>query len=612
MKSLSWLTEEALLDSGARCDADPSMDIKTVHRRTEAEGISFLTITLPAYCQGIDNALASGTLEPSAVSQFHWHRRGLPVFLRGFLLKIFSPGGKLLPNPCKDSIICVRQVLLLHKKIELPCNTRRMKAALRKFRECEHDIQTKEISNEDLKAFATVSRVIWSDVLSGVPFGDPRPELIPKHGPGATAERVLGNAKYSSNRWHRRLNDLFPFDHYGNCFSVGQMEGAEGIDVDIIEPEDELPVRVVFVPKTLKTPRVIAIEPVCMQYVQQALLNHLVPLIEKGRFTGGRVNFSRQDINKALSLSSSKDGRYATIDLSEASDRVSLTLVNAMLSGVPIYRDLVMACRSTRAELPDGDIITLSKFASMGSALCFPMEAMAFFCAIVTKRLQKLNLPPTGQNVQRACSDLYIYGDDIIVPTDEASSSCDALEAFSLKVNRAKSFWTGKFRESCGVDAYDGQDVTPTYCRRIHPAGRHDAMSFASWVSMANQFYMKGFWKLAKSVRSSVEKTFGRLPFVSEQSQGLGWKTYSNASTHSRWSNSLMRFEERAYVLAPHKSSDPLDGVAALLKCLSSYHVRKQPSWLTRVFPSDTSIDHLDVRAARGGLTLKRRWILAS
>jgi hypothetical protein len=369
-------------------------------------------------------------------------------------------------------------------------------------------------------------------------------------------------------------------------------------DVDFTEPEDEQPVRVVFVPKTQKTPRVIAIEPVCMQFVQQGILQWLVPVIERDRFTGGHVNFSDQSINGRLALESSKNGRLATIDLSEASDRVSSDLVWDMLSVAPNFRDQVFACRSTRAQLADGDILSLSKFASMGSALCFPMESMVFYTIAILGRLRRLKLPVTSRNIIRCSRDVYVYGDDILVPADEASTTCDLLESFGLKVNQSKSFWTGKFRESCGVDAYDGYNVTPTYVRHLPPARRQDAAELIAWVSMSNQFYLKGFWRTAAQVRAHVEKILGRLPLLGDDSPGLGWSSVQHAYQLGRWNKDLMRFEIRTWVPRTIRRDDPLSGDSALLKCFGLIGSQE---------PNDPK--HLQQTVSRGAIALTRRWV---
>jgi len=600
VKSLVWLSEQILLDCGIRCGVDPSMDVRTLHRRVENEGESFLTITLPSFCKGFEEALSKGRLETTSFPACRW-RRGLPVFLRGFLSKIFNTDRSLKDDACQDCISCIRQICLLHKKVLLPCTKRRERKAEQAFLLCEKELSEFEFDKSFLEDFEKVSSIVISDILRSVPKGDPYTELVPRHGPGSTQERILGNSKYQLKTWHTRLEEQFPFTEFGIASLRNLGEDDCPLErVQFLEPGDEKPVRVVFVPKTLKSPRVIAIEPVCMQYAQQALLNWLVPLIENGGYTGGRVNFTDQTVNRALAQSSSVDGSLATLDLSEASDRVHSELVRRMLRVSPILADMVEACRSTRAKLPSGKIITLAKFASMGSALCFPMEALVFFNTLVTGRIRRAKAAVTGATVLKYSRDVYVYGDDIIIPVDEAPSACVDLGLIGLKVNRSKSFWTGKFRESCGMDAYDGIDITPVYCRRTSPASRRSHREIVSWVDMGNQFYRKGYWSTARAVRESIDSMMKTpLPFVEHTSAGVGWHTISSGNTIHRWNRTLHRFEVRAFVPKPTRLRDPLQGDGALLKCF-------------RIIGGiATDAKHLSETVRRGALTLKLQWVPA-
>lgn len=57
--------------------------------------------------------------------------------------------------------------------------------------------------------------------------------------------------------------------------------------------------------------------------------------------------------------------------------------------------------------------------------------------------------------------NVYVYGDDVIVPKDYALHVQPALEAVGLLVNVNKSFYKGPFRESCGGDYINGVEVSP-------------------------------------------------------------------------------------------------------------------------------------------------------
>jgi hypothetical protein len=488
------------------------------------------------------------------------------------------------------------------KKIHLPCSKERIDDAFRRFVECDAEVATSPADFVDSRRFARfryVSELLWTRILYRADESVRNGDLSPRHGPGATAERISGNGKYVFREWTTRLEVAFPFTGYGLA-SLSQLEEGVLDDVVFREPEDETPVRVITVPKTLKTPRIIAIEPVCMQYTQQALLPLIVGAIESHDWTAGHVNFTDQSINCELALIGSVTGGYSTLDLSEASDRVSLVLVEAMLesSALDNLREAILACRSTRADVPGHGVIQLNKFASMGSALCFPIESMVFYTIAICAIMEELNLPDTPQAVRTACQGVWVYGDDIIVHTDKVPAVVDWLTTFNMVVNANKSFSTGKFRESCGMDAYDGERVTPVYLRRLPPDNRRSSSEIVSLVSFANLLYKEGYWQTAKEVRKEVESLLGPLPTVLDTSPVLGWHSFCNRMfTFHRINVHLQKPELMGYVVSVGKEMDNLDGYPALLK----YFLKRgqEPTY---------DAEHLSKSVLSGRVDIKRRW----
>jgi hypothetical protein len=599
MKSLLEITSHVLQDCSAVCGVNPNRDLLEITRRVENEGESFLTITLPTLASGLEKALDQGFWSPALSTAFSCGRkRSLPRFLGGFFDQIFDGEGTLR-QPQSVAVQCIwaiRQICRVVSKLYLPASPRRIAKALQRFVDVEQEVRTHVSAQSFTDAFKKVSAIVWSDILGS--GGDSRRylEYHPRHGRGTTAEAIVGNDKYHFRSWPLRLEREFPFSEFG-ISNVLNDEAYDSLSsLMYLLPRDETPVKVVPVPKTAKTPRIIAIEPVAMQYMQQAIADWVRPRIEtRCRFTAGHVNFTDQLVNNQLARIGSKNGFYATLDLSDASDRVSCKHVATMLRCFPLFLREVMSCRSTRASLPGGTL-PLRKFASMGSALCFPMEAMVFFIAIVTSKLLRRSRALSPRNVLNASRDVYVYGDDLIVSAYMAPSVVEDLELFGLKVNAAKSFWTGKFRESCGGDYYDGIDVVPVYCRRKLPDHRADVHGIVSAVAFANQLYWAGLWGAAKMVRQSVEKLVGPLPSVCTHDQILGWESFSNARSFQSWDYDLQRPKSRGYVIVPGRRSDILDGDSALLKC-----------WRTigRKFDDPT---HLRTSVRYGNLALKRRW----
>lgn len=599
MKSQTWLHECVLAEAETLCGTDTHRDRITLLRRTKHEGQSFLTITLPAFAKDFERSLELGRVDSSG---FHSFRKSgaIPAFLRGMTSRVFDPvSGVLLPDPCVDTIAWIRQFCLVYKKVQLPCSEKRVRAALTQYRVTDQALADHfcYVPTREIDLFRFVAGVLWCGVTSRLTLKLLSHSLVPRHGPGATAERISGNQKFLLKRWHTRLDALFPFDMYGLTSPDKFLEEGEHQHVESVEPDAEQPVRVVTVPKTLGTPRVIAVEPVCTQYIQQAISNELVSLLERDKLVSGHINFRDQTVNRSLAQDSSGSRQLATIDLSEASDRVHQDLVRTMFDHAPLVRRAVFACRSARASLDDGTTISLSKFASMGSSLCFPVEAMVFFTICLVARMRQENTRWTAARVKALAARYYVYGDDIIAPAGEVPAISETMAIFGLKVNAHKTFWTGKFRESCGMDAYDGWDVTPAYCRRELPRDGHCHPEVLSLVSFANQLYTRGWWKAAKTVREAAEELVGKLPHVLATSPGLGWTSYLGTFSPGRWNSELSCWETRTLVPVSPRVPDRLDGHGALLKFLLKPGNQ----------PSDEG--HLERSVRPYSVRTKRRWV---
>jgi len=617
-------------DAATKCTAEVSAlrDLETIRSRVEEEGMSFLTITLPNFCRDFERSLADGYIDPSSFAGFPRVRKAgkrgaIPAFLQGMLGQLFNRETGEQNDETNDSptiVESVRQICLLFKKVEMPCTPTRMYRAVASFVDVEHANEVFTAPDDALSYFEGVSECLWTNLVDAIRVH----ELVPRHGPGATAEGIAGNGKYVWHEWYERLEPYFPF--FPTALSMGALEdyGKALEEVAFCTEDQERPVKVTLVPKTLKAPRVIAIEPVCMQYAQQAVSSALQREIEAYWLTRGHINFSDQTTNQQLALTSSKSGRYATIDLSDASDRVPWSLVKVMLASNQDFLGAVEACRSTGALLPDGRILRpLYKFASMGSALCFPIESMYFYTVCVVALLESRKLPVNQRNIFDVSRDVFVYGDDIVIPSEEADAVLASLQRYNCKVNLNKSFWTGRFRESCGVDAYGGMPVTPVYLRKDVPKNRQQAAEIVSWVATANLFYKKGYWRTTSHMIRTIERIIGPLPYVSETSSALGRISFLGYRSVGRWSLDLHRWETKGEVPTPVYRCDKVDGYSALQKCLLRLE-RGSPTTLepSSAFelgqakgvqtPLGVDLKHLERSVRRGAVTLKRRWVPAT
>lgn len=565
MKSLLLLWKEVADESAAWCSTSATMDHKTVCGRVENEGLSFLTIALPQFGKDLERALDDG-----CVARHHFlgfkRKAGLPRFLGGFLERIFDrDSGVLLDDPCVDAIRAIRQLTLMFSKVLLPCSEERVEAAKRGFIKCEQEVREsdKRLSPIDLERFHRMSRLLFRDVFAEVDREVAYGEIIPKHGPGATADKLRGNGKYRQFEWTRRLEEVFPC---GDFLLPNHRFYDELDDVALLEPGAERPMRVVTVPKTLKTPRIIGIEPTCMQYVQQGLLASILRSLKRVDFLDRMIGFDDQSPNQEMALIGSHTGELATLDLSEASDRVSNQLVRLMLSDHPHLHEAVDACRSRKADV-DGEVVRLAKFAPMGSALCFPFEAMVFTTLIFMGIEDELSTQMTRRDVVRYVESVRVYGDDLIVPVRFVQSVVRTLEHFGARVNASKSFWSGKFRESCGRDYYDGVDVTVVRVRMLMPTHRQQAQEVISAVSLRNQLYFAGYWRTVRWLDDEIRAIIRWFPTVLPSSPVLGRHSFLGYETQKVGSD-LFNPLVKGWVVKAEIPADQLDDTGALLKCL--------------------------------------------
>ena len=593
MKSLMLLWNEVAQEMGNWCQASTDRDFQTIRDRVSHEGLSFLTITLPQFCKDFHKSLEQGFVDSASFAGFK-RRGGLPVFLSGFLSRVFSNDGRLLSEPCIDSIQAIRQLTLLFGKIELECSPKRVRDAFAKFMECEQDVRNNDrlTTRDELLRLRRIGVVLFGDLFAKVDHMVYLGSIVPRHGPGATADRLNANQKYNQRVWTRRLEELFPSSEY---LFPSHRYWREAQQVDILEPGMEIPVRVITVPKTLKTPRIIAIEPTAMQYMQQALLEAFVSEVQKDSLLYAFLGFDDQITNQAMAQRGSLDGSLATLDLSEASDRVSNQHVRELLSNHPWLFQAVDATRSRKADVPGYGIIRLAKFASMGSALCFVMEAMVFLATCFLGIEDALNRRLSRKDVESFRDRVRVYGDDIIIPIDMVDSVVRSLNSFGFKVNRDKSFWNGKFRESCGKEFYSGHDVSIVRVRRELPARRTDVRELVSTVALRNNFFIHGMWRSARYLDDMLDR-FLRLPRIHSTSPSLGRHTFLQYDVHKMDDNTHSPLV-KGYAVVPAIPKSILNGIGALTK----FFLKRGDDPL--------SVDHL-VRSGRpASVDIKRRWI---
>lgn len=223
--------------------------------------------------------------------------------------------------------------------------------------------------------------------------------------------------------------------------------------------------RIDFVPKSARTERTIAIEP---------LLNLMLQLGVDGlirrKLKRHDVDLDSQEKNQVMaSLGSElhaymRDMHYATIDLKAASDTVALKLVQ-MLFPEEWYQFL-LALRSPVGFVPKHNeyfgpaVVNYEKLSSMGNGYTFAVESLIF--TALTQAVIRLHSGTCNFK-----TDLAIFGDDIIVKERHVEKVIHVLQSCGFVVNSSKSFRFGIVKESCGTDWYDGHNVRPVSIDRL-------------------------------------------------------------------------------------------------------------------------------------------------
>jgi hypothetical protein len=266
------------------------------------------------------------------------------------------------------------------------------------------------------------------------------------------------------------------------------------------------------------------------------------------------VNFTNQQPNQLGALLGSQEGKYSTLDLNEASDRVSVDLVRLLFPNW--VQPYLFACRSLSTVLPGGKEITLRKFAPMGSALCFPVLALTVW-----------SLLTAGAPDQDTRDSILVYGDDVIVPTAYAESAMTILESFGLRVNRDKSCTKGFFRESCGMDAYKGIPVTPVRIRTVWTSSPSPE-SYTSWIAYANNFYDRKCFNAYDYIVGKLVSVYGPIPGddMSLTCPSLRETPVPRSCFRARTNASLQKREYYVYEPVARRIRHELDGWSMLLR----------------------------------------------
>lgn len=526
--------------------------------RLAHEGLPLLTVVLPAFGKQVLRWIEDGYVS-NRFDGFR-HRRGslLPELFQGWTKRIFSHDGCVRPDADPYALSELLQICMLCYKLEIPFSEESRNRVVEKFVQCEHEIPTDLQTETCYHSVLSLARRLVHEVLGSF---DPK-DIKPGHGPGAVSTGERGNEKFSFTRKYQRLHSQYPYYEYfsssmsavgllgrgdarlpqlshEHSYRVNRGSGACGTSGWYGKLEAAvLPVaRVVLVPKDSRGPRLISMEPLEIQWIQQGIMRKLVPYIETHPLTRGKVNFTDQTFNQASALKSSMTMENATLDLKEASDRISLALFRYLFPENVV--EAFESCRSTATELPNGELLSLRKFAPMGSALCFPVLALTIW-ALTEATLREHSLSTRG---------VLVFGDDLIVPSEAVPLVIRTLQAAGLLVNQDKSFVRSQFRESCGMDAFKGVQVTPVRLKKPFTGSPSDSTLYLHLIALSENFFNKGLWKVTRFLRATLREVYGKVPWTHDNSYPGYYCPdpemckQRNISFKKRWNADLQRDE---------------------------------------------------------------------
>jgi len=644
-------------------------DFKTIEKRFENEGLGFLTKALPALDESLLLGLATGQFTcPIGFKTAKW--RTIPKFLSGMFCEVFDPfTGILKETPDMGILKCLHGILKLFKKTQVSAEDEEFlhQKAVNEFYQCDERASRVSIPDRHDHLIGRVCKLLLYTLNSkDTEYGKY------KHGPGAVYEGYKANEKYSAlfeavwrdsdvlsgcglwgigenlspgeytpPVWRARKSPKgdrqvleqvvrqSPPDGKGGsaspteCRIFPTSEGSwpVGLGSPRSNRASRSSARLISVAKNSTSRRTITVEPMLNQFVQQGLNILLRDSISECKILRNSIALTDQSLNQVQALEGSLYDNWATIDLKSASDLLSVSLVRSVFRHNPRFLEDMMDCRSTEVECKELTV-TLGKFAGMGNALTFPVQSICFAVVCLAAIMDQDGTKPSYRNLLRASRRIRVYGDDIIVSKRYAHQCVAWLHDVGLQVNNKKSFLEGNFKESCGVDAFRGVDITPQYIKHQPDFTVASPSMLAGFVSLSNHMWLDGLYETATWLAEGVEDAIGkRLPLVSASSGVFGWVSRKDSMTPHKWCRRTHQFLTRTFALKALKRADKLDGYPALLKCLlqmresgtlNENQIRVAQGKSERnLFPEPLALDqdHLNKTVMRYNSLMCKRWV---
>jgi len=462
-------------------------DSQTMLERAKSEGSSFFKVTFSVLGKALDRGLIDGNLKIPA--SFGAKRDTcLPRFCYAVFRTIFDDRGILLANPNLSSVFFLRQLLLFDSKLLTEPSLEQRKLAVDGFEQRQKTLRKVRVPVDHpvvLRAQKLLGSVLRNLDLS---------VIDPGHGPGGVADGLDRFERWDFTEWPYKAGRWYPHEKYGSSSFKALCElGAPNI-------RREMNTKCCLVPKDFKGPRLISAERTVNQYLQQGQMKKMMQYIESHRLLRKSIRLKDQTFNQRICQKAYEDG-LVTLDLSNASDTVSATLVWFLLAEVPKLRSQLFCTRSD-FMIYENRKIKIAAFAPMGSATCFPVETLVFWALSLASVRHVTSFWPypisrVRSPLEEASSSVAVFGDDIIIPSYAMDTLVGTLQSVGCEVNTSKTCFQTPFRESCGSEWYNGIDITIIRNKEYQYDDRKKLIDYPALLSLQRKLFLRGLYSAA-------------------------------------------------------------------------------------------------------------------
>lgn len=563
-------------------------------------GLPFLLVDLPNIRKILLESLEYGRLASKGpLSRLVSKKTRVPRFLSGLWLRVFDRSGTLKAHPDESAIYLIGQISELFKKLALDCPRTAVIAELEKYHAIEDELPEPTLlwADTEFDWFGISPDLHFCDDLDDAVLrlknhncgvdsryasrilaefqrnADKISQLLGlydpytvtnhvgnrtkrsarafSHGKGSVSDARRSADKFAFPSWSRRLDLVYDYPSFGEVNYSHTDDDKHYCDVKHS--------KLIAVPKDFSKPRLIASEPTANQWCQQIMLKWLTTRF-KETFIGAYVDLNNQHKSQVLVLDASKSQAYATVDLSSASDRLSAWVIERYFRKNATILAAIQASRTPLLNDPlTGKLYFTKKFATQGTALTFPIQTLVFLTAALTA---------CKWDGKTRIEGLRVYGDDIIIPVEGYFRLFVLLHALGLKVNDDKSFYRGKFRESCGMDAYNGFDVTPSKPRQVAATGPESTLAC---IDVSNNLFEKGMWNLSAALIADLNDRH-LLPITRVGSGDLGLTSFCGddySRLKVRWNSDLHKEEYLVLGFKTQAKKIKVDGIRNFFQYLT-------------------------------------------